>query len=746
VKSCAGRGLQKTSFPDPGSKIKFNRLERTQPLGFRIYADFESLLPDYDEDNVQQMQRVMKKKPMAPSNATTKLQQHKPCGYSWLVVDFEGKKRYGSHYRIQRADEDPTEQFLKEILDVCDVIQAELDAFQLDADKNMWIDEVELQEATRNERCCFCTGHFNIRTEKIVRHHNHLPDESGLFKFIGLAHDNCNLRARMSRQIPIFMNNFGSYDLHFLMQSLGNLKKDRVIRTAEAIPKSSEKFLSLTVNGNVKFTDSLAFTLSSLEKLVATMKVDGTDKFTLTRQEFQSEADRGADIDLLFQKGAYPYSLMKSVDDFKMDKLPDAKTFFNDLTEDAIKDEVYQHALKVWDSFQIKNMGEWHDLYVRLDTALLADVMENTRRIMMESYGLEIGHYYSIPMVAWDALLKMTDVTLDHITDPTMHCWIESAIRGGFVSVGSARSAKANNPYMGDEYNENLPTSYISYIDANNLYGKSMSYPLPTGEMSFLNDSTTRSIQSDLQGFIRRIPKDGGVGYMMEVDLEIPTEHHDKFNEYPPAPEKRCVKESEMSKSYQIPLMSDLDEGSALYRTPKLVADLNNKTGYVAHYRTLQEYISMGVKVVKVHKILKFAQSAWMKKYIDFNTDLRSKAKTEFEKNFWKLMNNSAFGKTIEQKRNRQNIRIVMSQKSAEEYTRKATVQKIVPINKDTCLFVMKRLSVHLDKPIAVGTSVLEISKAIMYDMHYNCMKTYYGDRATLLYTDTGKSILFSEF
>ena len=107
-------------------------------------------------------------------------------------------------------------------------------------------------------------------------------------------------------------------------------------------------------------------------------------------------------------------------------------------------------------------------------------------------------------------------------------------------------------------------------------------------------------------------------------------------------------------------------------------------------------------------------------------------------------MNNSSFGKKIEQKRKLQNVVIVMNEEQAKRYTNKPTVQKIIPINETTCIFLMKRLSVYLDKPITVGTSVCEIAKAVMYDMHYSCIKKFYGKRAILLYTDTGMTCTVS--
>lgn len=160
---------------------------------------------------------------------------------------------------------------------------------------------------------------------------------------------------------------------------------------------------------------------------------------------------------------------MDSFERFNEISLPSKKHFFNDLTEEGITDEDYNHALKTWESFNMTNLGDYHDFYMNLDTALLADIIENTRELLYEKYELELGHYFSIPMLAFDAALKYTDIKLEYIRDSTMHCWVETAIRGGFCGPGSLRAAQANNVYMGDEYDPNKKSNYILYIDANNL-------------------------------------------------------------------------------------------------------------------------------------------------------------------------------------------------------------------------------------------------------------------------------------
>ena len=126
----------------------------------------------------------------------------------------------------------------------------------------------------------------------------------------------------------------------------------------------------------------------------------------------------------------------------------------------------------------------------------------------------------------------------------------------------------------------------------------------------------------------------------------------------------------------------------------------------------------MGVRVTKIHRGVSFSQARWMKPFIDFNTNMRKQASSDFEKDFWKLLNNSAYGKTIEQVRNRQNVRIVTSMQEALRYNRKPTVQNVIPINSSTCVFLMKKKQVTLNKPIFVGVTVLDIAKSVMYKHH----------------------------
>jgi hypothetical protein len=176
---CAARGLQKVTMPEEGQKIKFTQLDRTQPLAFRFYADFESLLPLYDDDCAEDMARKMKRKTLIK---TRRLQKHEPCGYSWICVDFEGTVRKKSCYRQKVSTDKVAEHFLEEIVEYCEVLTAELDAYQQDASRNMVINQADLDLAVQLGDCCLCDKEIDIqRGETYHKHHSHLPPHN----FIG---------------------------------------------------------------------------------------------------------------------------------------------------------------------------------------------------------------------------------------------------------------------------------------------------------------------------------------------------------------------------------------------------------------------------------------------------------------------------------------------------------------------------------------------------------------------------------
>ena len=244
-----------------------------------------------------------------------------------------------------------------------------------------------------------------------------------------------------------------------------------------------EKYISFSF-GNLRFIDSLQFFLLSLDKFVAFNKpVD----FEIMKQ-FEEDDERRA---LILRKGVYPYEYMDSFERFNETSLPPKEAFYSKLKDEHISDDDYENAKKVWEAYECKTLGDYHDLYLATDTLHLADVFENFRKTCLKHYGLDPTHYYTSPGLSWDALLKYTGIKLELLTDSNMYLFIEKGMRGG-ISTEMQRYAKANNPYLYD-YDPDKEKSYILYLDASNLYGWAMSQPLPVSGFRWMRTMPTEN-------------------------------------------------------------------------------------------------------------------------------------------------------------------------------------------------------------------------------------------------------------
>ena len=338
----------------------------------------------------------------------------------------------------------------------------------------------------------------------------------------------------------------------------------------------------------------------------------------------------------------------------------------------------------------------------------MADVFENFRKKCLKVYKLDPCHYYTAPGLSWDACLKLTKHELQLLTDYDMVMMFEKGIRGGMTHT-SKRYAEANNKYMKD-FDKTKPSTYIQYLDANSLYDYAMSQKLPTHSFKWIDVDIPK-----VEKLLKK--KDTKIGYIFEVDLEYPPSLWKEHNDYPLAPDR--IK---------------------LGKVEKLVSSFLPKKNYVVHYKRLKQYIEMGLILKKVHRGIKFYQSGWIKPYIRKNIKLRKKAqkaKNKFDVEFFKLMINSVYGKTIENIRKRQNVEIVDDRKKALKLSSKPNFDRVTIFDENLVAIHMKNTEIYFNKPILVGQAILDISKTHMFDFHYNFIKDKYGDKAELLMTDT---------
>ena len=366
---------------------------------------------------------------------------------------------------------------------------------------------------------------------------------------------------------------------------------------------------------------------------------------------------------------------------------------------------------------------------------LLCDAFEKFINICVEYYDLDPCHYFSIPGLAWDAMLKMTGARLKLFDDIDIHLFIEKGMRGG-VSCITRRYCKANNKYVKD-YDKNKEHTYITYWDVNNLYRWAISQYLPYDNFEWINRDKIDEINFDL------VSKDNNVGYMLEVDLKYPSDLHDLHNDYRLAPEKLKVTDGMLSnycsgiaKDYVIkvgevnkfiPNLKDKSNYIIHYR--------NLQSNYIIHYRNLQMYKSLEIEVVQIHRVLKFSQKDWLKDFAMFNTKNRMSAVNRHEKDFFKLMVNSVYGKSMENLRKRVNVKLVNNRGDYLKYTSRPTFVSQKILDKNLVAIRGVKPVLLLNKPIYIGFSVLELSKLLMYDWYYNCFVKKFN--CNFLFTDT---------
>ena len=438
---------------------------------------------------------------------------------------------------------------------------------------------------------------------------------------------------------------------------------------------------------------------ASLERQVSNLSKNGADMFPILQRYVEAEG-----VPLLLRKSVYPYDHMDCVERFKEPTLPTKESFYNVLNDEQISGEDYDHATRAFEAFSCQSMGDYHDLYLKSDVLLLADVFENFRNVCLKAYNLDPCHFYTSPGLALQACLKMTEVELELLTDPDMYLFIQEGFHGG-ISMISNRFSEANNPYVPD-YDPDQDSSYVMCLDANNLNGWAMSQPLPTGEFDWLNEEEITNLD------ITQISDESEEGYILEVDLKYPKELHDLHNDYPLAPEKMKIC-PEMLSPYCKQLSEDLKLGSVA--VPKLVLNLNDKTKYIVHYRNLKLYLRLGMELTEIHRVLVFQQSPWLKAYIDFNTERRKHAMNDFEKDFYKLMNNAVFGKTMENLRKRVNVKLVNDKTKLTNLTARPLFDSFRIFSEDLAAVNMKKTKLYLNRPIYVGFTILDLSNVLMY-------------------------------
>ena len=454
---CLNNEAVKICMPKKGTNIKFDKFGKSLKVPFVFTADFESYtekitLTDTDYDDLK--------------SYTKKYQKHTPSGFC-LYISYRGgfyKKPFV--YTGGNVAEEFCKRLEIETKEIYDKYFANTVPLKMSKD--------ELKKYEETTVCHFCEEVIIDEGDDFkVKNHDHLTG-----KFVGAAHQSCNSKFDEPTFIPVVFHNLSGYDAHLFIKQLGVSEGE-----INCIANNEEKYISFTkkilvasfevedgkkreIFLNNRFIDSFKFMSCGLDTLVKNLTNNGTDDSLIphTKNRFQEKTH------LTLRKGVYPYDYMDGPKRLEETQLPPKSEFYSKLSNSNISNEDYEHAQKVWKEFGMSTMRDYHDLYLELDVLLLADVFENFRKICLKNYKLDPAWYLTAPGLSWDAMLKTTKINLELLTDPDMLMMFEKGTRGG-VSMISNRYSEANNKYMGKDFDPTKPSKFITYLDANNLYG-----------------------------------------------------------------------------------------------------------------------------------------------------------------------------------------------------------------------------------------------------------------------------------
>ena len=376
----------KIDLPKKGTMLKFINYHRGEKVPFIVYADFECSIKSIQLCN-----------PDDKSSNTKQYQKHEPSSFCYYIKCFDDEV-----YKpklVSYTGEDAAQKFVE-------MLEKDIKIITNIPEKKVIFKIEEQTQYEKETKCWICKEEFNDDKNYKVRDHCHFTG-----RYRGAAHNSCNLKYRKPNFTPVVFHNLSGYDSHLFIKNLGFSQGN-----IDCIPNNEERYISFTksievgsyttqegetkpLHHKIRFIDSFKFMAASLDSLVNNLP---KDDFNNLKRHYADDK-----LSLLTRKGVYPYEYMDSLERLKETPLPPREAFYSRLNEEDISDEDYLHAQKVWETFEMKTLKEYHNLYNEVDVLLLADVFENFRDICIKNYKLDPAHYYTAPGLAWDAALKL---------------------------------------------------------------------------------------------------------------------------------------------------------------------------------------------------------------------------------------------------------------------------------------------------------------------------------------------------
>jgi len=600
-KICSLNKARIEEVPEKGDNIiKFKNFERTHRLDYIAYVDFECVLNPNCSEICAECSSLKCK---CDASYIEDINAQLPICYSFLVLGPNRKIVHEDTY----VGEDAHVRFVAHLLEqerlwISDLLQMKNQITMTDSD------QVDFLNSTS---CYICKKDFTTETVK-CRDHCHFTST-----YLGAACQSCNLRRRRPKKLKIFAHNSSRYDMHFIIKALANFTDD--IINISVLPYNGENFRTMRFN-SFEIMDSLAFLQESLNQLANNLK-ESNHSYDILRQTYLTKKngrlckDR---FDMVLGKSFFPYEYCTSFEKMRSTKkMPKQREFYSTLSEQSITREDYRFAKSVWKEFNMKNLVDYTALYCKIDVVILAEVFEKFRDEMIKFSQIDPAHYISLPAYGYDSMLKITKSEIELPTDIDIVQFLEMGKRGGVSFI--------NTRYFSSETLD----GDIIYQDRNNLYGEAQMQKLPYKHFRWLN-------KEEIEDFdVSKIDLDGDKGYFVECDLHYPKRLHKSHSSLPLAPELLEVNFANLSPFIRSSIRKT--EGTH-YKDVKLMSTFHDKLNYVCHAKNLQLYISLGLKLTGIHRVLEFTQTNLLAPYIEKTTAARQMATSKFEMDLFKKL------------------------------------------------------------------------------------------------------------
>ena len=599
-------------------------------------------------------------------SATTNITRLDPIIYCMVIYDQKLNKVHKIKHYI---GDDCIKHFIK-TLEELEAELKDLIAVNLPLDENTIPPDFNIDDV---KECYVCLDPFLKSCEKNLDHdHN-----TGAFRNVCCFR--CNIQMEERNSCNIYIHNLAGFDSHLLISEYCSSIKTEL----KAIPINSQKSKILQFGSFYNILDSLSFQPQSLSNLTETLKnekisknqkfsiIEKTPELCWTNGKFDQEK-----YDLCLQKAGFPYKMATSINDLKKITIfPDKKHFKSDLSGDDIDNQTYENGKKMFVLNKFNNMLEYYMWYCKLDTVLLAEIMVDFKKRTRESFNLSIDGYWTLSSYALSACLKLTKANIELLTDRTMHDFVESSKRGGLtLAIQRFASSSEGDDILKKNFThlindkllnasqskENLK-KFIFDFDFNNLYGSVQTMNMPHHSFKWASPELCKELENyyyvkssqvangekletweDFHGINKKLKKGEKEEYFLEIDFKYPKNIHINHADFPLAPNNFCIQSKDLSKK-ATNLLNDLSPNSGSYKSEKLTTTLHGLKNYVVHSAVLDFYVSQGLIVKKINRVVCFVSSNFLNPWIQHCTQMRKDCVSRGDttgKNFWKLMIN----------------------------------------------------------------------------------------------------------